>query len=249
LKDCGLKIGIIGTGSIGSTLARKLAAAGHEVKIANSRGPGSLADLAKEIGAQAVARDNAVQDVEVVILSLPFAAYSNLKSLLSAISPKVAVLDTSNYYPMRDGEIAGVDGEMAESAWVGEQLGRSVIKTWNAVLAQTLAEHGRPAGAVGRLALPVAGDDPAAKAIALQLVEETGFDAFDAGSIAESWRHQPGTPAYCTELSLEELKPALAAANRDQAPSYRDAIIQEFIAADGGLSHEQTVARNREVTA
>lgn len=244
-----MKIGIIGTGNIGSTLARKLAAAGHQMKIANAEGPESLVKMASDIGAEAVTTEGAVRDVDVVILSLPFSAYTSLAPLLSKVPAEVAVLDTSNYYPFRDGEIPGVDGDLPESAWVIEQIARPVVKAWNAALAQTLAERGKPAGAPGRLAIPVAGDDPVVTALARQLVDETGFDALDAGSIAESWRQQPGTPAYCTELSLDGLKAALAAANKDRAPANREALIQEFISAEGGLTHDQTVARNREVTA
>lgn len=244
-----MKIGVIGAGSIGATLAKKLVDNGHHVKIANSRGPTSLSDLASDTGAEAVAREDAVEDVDVVILSLPFAAYKTLSPLLSSIPKNVAVLDTSNYYPFRDGEIAAVDGGMPETAWVSEQIDRPVVKAWNAVLAHTLAERGRPLGAPDRIALPVAGDEPADKAIAMKLVEATGFDALDAGGIAESWRQQPGTPAYCTELSLDELQSALSAAKRDHAPANRESLIQEFIAAEGRLTHNQIVARNRAATA
>jgi predicted dinucleotide-binding enzyme len=91
----------------------------------------------------------------------------------------VAVIDTSNYYPFRDGAITEVDGGKPESVWVSEQIGRPVVKAWNAVLAVTLSEKGQPNGAPRRIAIPVAGDDSAAKATAMELVEATGFDPLD----------------------------------------------------------------------
>ncbi|MXP49086.1 hypothetical protein FD733_05670 [Pantoea sp. Eser] len=150
-----MNISIIGAGNIGATLARKLAAAGHTLRLANSRGPNSI---------------------------------------------------------------------------------------------QTLAEKGQPAGQPDRLAIPVAGDDPQAKAVAMTLVDATGFDAVDAGSLSDSWRQQPGTPAYCTELSCPALVTALQAADRDRTPHNRDALINEFMSA-GELTHAAIVARNRAITA
>ena len=161
----------------------------------------------------------------------------------------VVVIDTSNYYPFRDGAIADVDGGMPESVWVSGQIGRPVVKAWNAVLAATLAEKGQPDGTDGRIAIPVAGDAPEEKAIAIGLVEATGFDGLDAGGLAASWRQQPGTPAYCTELAANELKEALRSADRFRAADNRDALIKEFFAAGTGLTHDEMVARNRAGTA
>jgi predicted dinucleotide-binding enzyme len=131
--------------------------------------------------------------------------------------------------------------------WVSEQIGRPVVKAWNAVLAVTLAERGQPAS--GRIAIPVAGDAPKATATAIQLVEATGFDALDSGSLSDSWRQQPGSPAYCTEMTTNELKSALQSADRFRAPGNRDTLLREFIAAGGKLTHGEIVARNRLVTA
>ena len=244
-----MKIGIIGAGNIGATLARKLAASGHEVKLANSKGPDTIRDLARDVGATAVSKEEAVQGVEAIVLSIPFAKYPDLASLFNDVPADVVVIDTSNYYPFRDGAIAEVDGGKPESVWVSEQIGRPVVKAWNAVLAVTLAERGQPNGASGRIAIPVAGDDPKAKATAMELVEATGFDALDSGSLSDSWRQQPGTPAYCTELTTNELKSALRSADRSRAPGNRDALLREFMAAGGKLTHDEIVARNRAVTA
>jgi 8-hydroxy-5-deazaflavin:NADPH oxidoreductase len=244
-----MKIGIIGAGNIGATLAQKLAASGHEVKLANSKGPETIRDLAREVGATAVSKEKAVQGVEAIVLSVPFGRYPDLANLFNGMPTDVAVIDTSNYYPFRDGAIAEVDGGKSESVWVSEQIVRPVVKAWNAVLAVTLAERGQAKGASGRIAVPVAGDDPKAKATVIQLVEATGFDALDSGSLSDSWRQQPGTPAYCTELTENELKSALWSADRSRAPENRDALIKEFMAGGGKLTHAEIVARNRAVTA
>lgn len=137
------------------------------------------------------------------------------------------MIDTSNYYPFRDGAVAEVNGGKPESVWVSEQIGRPVVKAWNAVLAVTLAERGQRNGASGHIAIPVAGDAPKAKATAIQLVEATGFDALDSGSLSNSWRQQPGTPAYCTELTANELKSALQSADRSRAPGNCDALLRD----------------------
>lgn len=244
-----MKIGIIGAGSIGASLARKLSASGHTIKLANSKGGDSLRELADDIGVTAVSKEQAVMDVDVVIMSIPFAACRDLDVLFAQMPGDTVVIDTSNYYPARDGVIPGVDNGMAESLWVSEQIGRPLIKAWNALMAETLASKGQPAGVASRLAIPVAGDDLKAKSVALQLVAETGFDAVDAGGLLDSWRQQPGTPAYCTELSAAELTPALACADRSHAPRNRDAVLQELMSATPPLQHEQVVARNRAVTA
>ena len=189
-----MRIGIIGVGNIGATLARKLAASGHEVKLANSKGPETIRDLARDVGAMAVSKEEAVQGVEAIVLSIPFGRSPDLASLFNEVSADVAVIDTSNYYSFRDGAIAEVDSGKPESVWVSEQIGRPVVKAWNAVLAVTLAERGQPSRASGRIAIPVAGDDPKAKAATMKLVEATGFDALDSGSLVDSWHQQPGPP-------------------------------------------------------
>lgn len=243
------KIGIIGAGNIGATLARKLAACGHEVKLANPRSSQTIQDLANEIGVRAVTREDTVSDVDAVILSIPFAKYPALRQILGSVPDKVVVIDTSNYYPGRDGAIKEVDDGKPESVWVSEQLGRPVIKAWNAALAATLADHGQPVGSSSRLALPVAGDDINAESIAQDLVEDTGFTALAAGSIENSWRQQPGTPAYCTELKLPELKSALCAADKVRAPRNRDALMTLFMGPGSNFTHEEIVAMNRDMTA
>ena len=244
-----MKIGIIGAGNIGATVAQKLAAAGHDVKLANSRGPETIRELAQKIGATAVSKEQAVEGSDVIVLSIPFAKYAGLAALFNDVPTEVVVIDTSNYYPFRDGAISEIDDGKPESVWVSEQIGRPVIKAWNAVLSQTFAEKGRPEDTPGRIAIPVAGDDAQHKETAMQLVVATGFDALDAGTLDESWRQQPGTPAYCTELTADELKFALAAADKKRAPANREILINEFMAGYGKLTHDDIVMRNRTATA
>jgi 8-hydroxy-5-deazaflavin:NADPH oxidoreductase len=244
-----MKIGIIGTGNIGSILTRKLTKAGHALRIANSRGPGTLKDLANETGATPVTAREATQGVGVIILSIPLGQLPLLKEVLADVPDEIAVADTSNYFPFRDGQIPAIDGGQVESIWVSGQIGHPVIKAWNNVLAVSLAEKGLPAGAAGRIALPVAGDNPAPKKLIMSLVEDTGFDAIDGGPLAESWRQQPITAAYCTELRADELRTALAAADRDRAPQRREQMVKEFIALGDRITTEDIVRLHRAASA
>jgi predicted dinucleotide-binding enzyme len=219
------------------------------VKLAASRGPDAIRDRATQIGAVPVAPEDAVQHVDAVVVAIPLANAPKLATVFATVPPEVTVIDTSNYYPFRDGTITELERGKPESVWVSEQLGRPVIKTFNAVLAQTLAERGQSSGTLNRIAIPVAGDDPRGKAVAITLVNAAGFDALDAGDLAGSWRQQPGTPAYCTELTMDDLRAALDAADKARAPEYRDALMKEFIASGGTATHDDIVARNRAVTA
>jgi 8-hydroxy-5-deazaflavin:NADPH oxidoreductase len=244
-----MRIGIIGAGNIGSVLALKLAEAGHSVLIANSRGPETLQKLADETGANAASVHDAIQGADVVILSIPFAKLPLLREFFVGLSDDVIVADTSNYFPVRDGEIPAIDAGQVESSWVSEQIGHAVIKAWNNVLAAVLTHNGLPAGTEGRTALSVAGDDPAAKRAVMSLVEDTGFDVVDGGSLAESWRQQPITPAYCSELTADDLRDALAASERARAPRLREQMVKELIALGNGITTEDIVRLHRAASA
>jgi hypothetical protein len=244
-----MRIGILGSGHIGKTLVQRLSAAGHDVKVANSRGPETIAPDVLASGGRAVTAAEAVSDVDVVIVSIPLNRLPDVAPLLAGVPREVPVIDTSNYYPMRDGHIAEIDGGTIESVWVSERLGRPVIKAFNAVLASTFADGAQPSGTPGRIAIPVAGDDARAKAVAMALVDATGFDALDAGGLAESWRLQPGTPAYCTDLTADELRTALAAADRARAPEHREAVMRQLTALGRTPTREDLVTRNRAVAA
>lgn len=218
-----MKIGIIGAGQIGGTLTRRFAALKHEVFVANSRGPETLADLAKESGAKAVTAREAARAGDVVVVTIPEAKIRDLpKDLFEGVRDDVVVVDTGNYYPReRDGRIDAIEAGMTESRWVGLQLGRAVVKAFNNIYAKHLLELGRPAGSPGRIALPVAGDDAKATGVVRRLVDELGFDAVDAGGLDESWRQQPGTPVYAADLDSAGVRRALGEASRERAPQWR----------------------------
>jgi predicted dinucleotide-binding enzyme len=218
-----MKIGIIGAGQIGGTLTRRFRALGHEVFVANSRGPATLTELARETGATAVSVREAARSGDVVIIAIPEAKVQELPShLFDGVPDSVVVVDTGNYYPkQRDGRIEPIEAGMTESRWVQQQVGRPVVKAFNSIYARSLAGGGRPAGTAGRIALPVAGDDGAAKAVVLCLINELGFDGVDAGGLDESWRQQPGTPAYCTDLDAEGVRRALSEARSERADKWR----------------------------
>jgi 8-hydroxy-5-deazaflavin:NADPH oxidoreductase len=219
-----VKIGIIGAGMIGGTLARRLVALGHDVAIANSRGPDTIRDLAADAGGTAVTVAEAARHGEIVIVTIPERAVADLpKDLFAGVPADVVVVDTGNYYPSRDGSIPAIEEGQPESAWVAGHLGRPVIKAFNNIYFQSLLEKGTPQGTMGRIALPVAGDPPDARAKVLRLVDELGFDPVDAGSLEESWRQQPGTPCYTRDLDAPRLQEALAAADRARIPEYRKA--------------------------
>ena len=218
-----MKVGIIGSGSMGGTLARHLATRGHQVSIANSRGPESLVALAAETGATPVTVADAARAGEIVILAIPTKAVAELpRDLFATVPARVVVVDIGNYHPeLRDGRIEAIDRGLLDSQWVAQQLGRPVIKAFNNVFAKSLLERGTPQGTRGRIALSVAGDVSDAKAAVLRLVDELGFDPVDAGGLDESWRQQPGTPAYCRDLEAAALRRALAEADRSRIAEVR----------------------------
>jgi predicted dinucleotide-binding enzyme len=218
-----MNIGIIGAGQIGSTLARRLTAIGHNVFISNSRGPDSLVNLAKETGATPVSASEAARRGELVVVTIPEGRIPNLPAdLFARVPDNVVVVDTGNYYPQqRDGGIDAIERGTVESRWVEQQLHRPVVKAFNNIYARHLLERGKPAGTPGRIALPVSGDGKSAKAVVLRIIDELGFDGVDAGSLDESWRQQPGTPVYTTDLDANGVRQALSQASRERKPEWR----------------------------
>jgi 8-hydroxy-5-deazaflavin:NADPH oxidoreductase len=218
-----MRIGIIGTGHIGGTLARRLAALGHQVAVANSRDPETLAAFAAEIGATAVWAAQAADGADLVILSVP---QKNVPALAPGIvgraKPGAPVIETNNYYPQqRDGLIAEIEAGTPESVWVSQQLGVPVFKVFNGIFWKHLLEKGVPAGAPDRIALPVAGADGPAKRMVFELVDQLGFDPVDGGSLEESWRQQPGTPVYGKDFNAEQAIKALAEATPERGADFR----------------------------
>ncbi|MET0255095.1 MAG: NAD(P)-binding domain-containing protein [Luteibacter sp.] len=217
-----MKIGIIGAGNIGGTLARRFREIGHEVLIANSRGPETLGGIVSATGAVAVTAQEAAKGGDVVIVTIPESRIPELPAdLFAGVPADTVVVDTGNYYPReRDGRIAAIEEGVTESQWVADQLGRPVIKAFNNIHAEHLGTLGKPSTADTRIALPVAGDDPNAKATVLKLVDELGFDGVDAGTLSDSWKQQPGTPVYGTNHDLEGVRQALLDASRERTSQW-----------------------------
>jgi 8-hydroxy-5-deazaflavin:NADPH oxidoreductase len=208
-----MKIGIIGAGHIGGTLARHFVRVGHEVAVGNSRGTASLQGLVAELGdrARAMTAQDAARFGEVVVVSVPFGRYRELPT--DGVAGKV-VIDTNNYYPGRDGRFEDLDTDRTTSSELlqGHLTGARVVKAFNAIYWGRLRDRGRPSGDPQRVGIPISGDDDEAKAIVAELVDQIGFDAVDAGTLAEGGRkHQPGGPAFTAELGTEELRARLAA--------------------------------------
>lgn len=217
-----MKIGIIGAGNIGSNLTRRFTQLGHEVYVANSRGPETLQDLARETGAKAVTAREAARQGEVVIVTIPEKNIPRLPRDLFADTPAdTVIVDTGNYYPQRDGYLADIESGTTESRWVSQQLGRPVVKAFNNIYAKHLLERGKPRGEKGRIALPVSGDDKRAKEVVIKLLDEIGFDGVDAGGLDDSWKQQPGTPVYGTDLDAAGVRRALDEASPERPEGFR----------------------------
>jgi predicted dinucleotide-binding enzyme len=220
-----MRIGIIGAGRIGGTLTRRFTKLGHDVSVANSRGPETLKDLAGETGAKAVTVREAARGKDVVIVTIPEKNIPKLpRDLFDGVPNDVVVVDTGNYYPrQRDGRIEGIEAGATESRWVAQQLRRPVVKAFNNIYAKHLLERGRPRGTPGRIALPVAGDDKRAKDVVIALLDQLGFDGVDAGTLDESWRQQPNTPVYGTDFDAAGVRRALAEARPERKTEFRAA--------------------------
>ena len=208
-------IGFIGSGHIGSTLARLAIDAGHDVVMSNSRGPETLADLVAELGphARAGTSDEAAQAAEIAVVTVPLRAVGSVP--VAPLEGKV-VIDTNNYYPQRDGQIPELDDESTTTAELLQaQLPTSrVVKAFNHIRFGDLATQGQAAGTTDRRALAIAGDDAAAKATVTALIDAFGYDVLDAGSLAEGWRFQRDTPGYIVRLDRAQLAAALGSARR-----------------------------------
>jgi len=218
-----MKIGIIGAGNIGGNLTRRFTAVGHEVTVANSRGPATLQELAQETGATPVSVDEVALDADVVVVTIPEKNVPLLPSgFLDGAAADVVVIDTGNYYPQqRDGRIEEIEDGVTESRWVSDQIGFPVVKAFNNIYAAHLVSDAKPEGAEGRRALPVAGDDERAKRVVMDLINEIGFDAVDAGGLDDSWRFEPATPAYGFVGDADALRLALSEAVHVRSPEFR----------------------------
>jgi len=216
--------GFIGSGNIGSTVARLAVAAGHDVVMSNSRGPATLADLVGDLGehARAATAAEAAQAADVVVVTIPLKSYRDVP--VEELAGKV-VIDTMNYYPQRDGQIEALDSQATTSSELLQaHLPTSrVVKGFNNINFQHLGDLPRPNGSTDRSALSIAGDDDEAKRTVTSLFDEIGYDTVDLGPLAEGWRVQPGTPAYGLMYAADEqdwsagARPADAATVADRA--------------------------------
>ena len=218
-----IKIGIIGAGNIGAALTRHSTRLGHDVVVANSRAPETLADLAKKTGAKPVPVSEVPRGRDLVVVTIPEGKIPDLpRGLFKDAPPDLIVVDTGNYYPRhRDGQIEGIENGLLESRWVEQQLGHPVIKVFNNIYAEHLAKRGKPPGTPGRIALPVSGDDAKAREVVMKLVNDIGFDPVDAGGLDESWRQQPATPVYAADFDAAGVRRALTQATPDRKPEWR----------------------------
>ena len=211
-------IGFIGSGHIGSQVARLAVANGYKVVMSNSRGPQTLADLVQELGphARAATPEEAAKAGDLVVVTVPLKNYRDVP--VEPLARKI-VLDTNNYYPERDGHFPELDSESTTtSELLQAHLPKSkVVKAFNHIYASQLTTDGRPAGTPNRRALVIAGNDADAKRTVTALLDEFGFDTVDAGPLSESWRIQRDTPGYGPRRNAEELKKDLAAAQRPLA--------------------------------
>jgi 8-hydroxy-5-deazaflavin:NADPH oxidoreductase len=219
-------VGFIGSGHIGGTVARLAVAAGHRVVLSNSRGPETLKDLVDELGplAGAATGPDAAEAGDIVVVTIPLLAYRSVP--VEPLAGKV-VIDTTNYYPGRDGQIAELDSESASSSELVQRHlpTAAVVKAFNNIFFKHLQSLTRPSGAADRTFLPIAGDDPEAKSTVIAFLDSIGYGAVDAGRLAEGWRQQPGTPVYGapygsfeneagSPAGADTVRAALAAASR-----------------------------------
>lgn len=211
-------IGFIGSGKIGGTLAKLAVDAGHSVVLSNSRGPDTLSELVARLGpdARAATAAEAAEAGDIVVVTIPFARYREVP--VEPLDGKI-VIDTNNYYFERDGHVAEIDsGATTPSEVLQARLPESqVVKLFNAIRSDHLLTQGVPAGTAGRRALPLAGDDAAAKSTVAALADEIGYDVVDAGPLAEGWRFDRDQPAYGPEVDAEALTELLGRAKRASA--------------------------------
>lgn len=208
-----MKIGIIGAGFVGRTIATLAIKAGHQVMISNSRGPQTLFSFRSMVGCNAGTVSDAIQFGDVVIIAVPLTAIDQLPRDLLAGKQ---LLDAVNYYPDRDGRVAVLDSlQTTTSELLASYLpGATITKAFNAIQMTHLERDGLPAGAPDRRALPLAGNDSEGKRLAHELYEAFGFDTVDVGPLSEGWRFERGTPAYCVPMTKAELEATLSGTTR-----------------------------------
>ena len=234
-KSGKLAIGIIGAGQIGEALIRQYTRAGHRVKMANASGIEKLKNLAEETGASAVTLADVVTDVDVIVIAIPMIEIPKLpKRIFKNIPVNTTIIDCCNYYPIRDGIIEDIENGMPESVWVSNEIQRPVIKAYNSILAGSLVHSGLDKGSASRIALPISGNDKQSINLVSMLVNDSGFDSLDIGKLQDSWRQQPGSPVYCTDLTLAQLKQNTIKAEKELIPERRELALQFILMQSPG---------------
>ncbi|MGW7811128.1 NADPH-dependent F420 reductase [Staphylococcus xylosus] len=231
-----MNFGIIGAGPIALGIERRLINANHNVKVADARSIEKLNN--KNVQSHKVSLQEVAKDIDILILSIPIQSINLVKDTIKQLENHVLVVDTSNYYPMMYGNIEVLDQGEVESVWVSNQLNRNIVKAFNNQLAYTL----QSATQSDRIAYSVAGDDQFQKQRIMELIEEIGFEAVDGGTLDESWRQQPGTPAYCTELNKEQMVQALKDADKEKSYVLKNEIMSKFTPS---MTHDDIVQLNR----
>lgn len=216
-----MNIGVIGVGHIGGTLAEKFVKAGHQVSVANSRGKEAVRAFAEKIGAAPSDISEIVKGKDVVILAVPLPAIEKLPRDLFKDAGKTIVVDTSNYYPdLRDSHIKELDEGKTESLWVSGKIGHPIIKAFNNVLGDTLAEKGRKKGDEGRLAAAAAGDSAEDKAVVMRLIDEAGFDPSTEAPSKNPGASSPGHPATAATTIKKKWKKPCRKPSLEKRPAY-----------------------------
>jgi predicted dinucleotide-binding enzyme len=215
----------------------------------HEKGAEDLTGLANETGAKPVEMREIVKDVDFLFLCVPMKAIKDLpREIFAQCSRDTVIVDCCNYYPSRDGSIPRLEEGIAESVWVKNHIGHDVVKAFNAILAKALEEAGRPKGSEDRIAIPVSGDDANARKKVAKLIEDLGFDAVEVpGGLDESWKQQPGSPAYCTNLDTKHLQIAVSKVKREDLPKARDEAFEKMRSSGKELDWKSLVKMLREV--
>ena len=211
-----MKLGVIGAGYIGRAIGRLAVARGHDVMLANSRGPKTLTSTMISVGCKIGTTEQAAAFGDLLLLAIPFANYGDVAP--APFAGKI-VMDANNYYPQRDGQIAALDLHATTTSELiaGHFAGAKIVKAFNAILERDIEKDARTRAAPDRRALPIAGDDASAKRIVDEFIDGLGFDVVDAGLLAQGWRFERARPVYCVPLSAVALAAALANAGTSVA--------------------------------
>ena len=238
-----MKISIIGAGNMGLILARKFVEVGHEVKVSNSREPETIKEYAQAIGFKPVVINDIVKNADVIVIAIPVKNIPLLPENLFQNAPHSAVvIDVGNYYPVRDGIIKEIHDGLPESVWTSDIIKRSVVKVFNTISPLSIQEL---ANKSEKIAIPVSGDNERDKEVIKGLLDDIGFDFFDVGTLADSWKQQPGAPIYATNLKHSENKNWVNRATKSSLPARRENFLKLITGLPTNLSLSEQTERIR----